>query len=104
MPGIGQVRFKLFLVLKVQRWSARSHDHTDGFNLYYGALKGTPYKMAQLGSPVPSSASLRHHSRNQVFHSKGDRQTNESDLGSRPRLVLRALRTIPNLTITWAIF
>src|SRR6266699_3050420 len=43
--------------------------------------------MARFGSPLPSSPSLRHHSRNQVFHCKSERQAKQADFGSRSRFV-----------------
>lgn len=60
--------------------------------------------MARFGSPLPSSPSLRHHSRNQIFHCKSERQAKQADFGSRSRLYIRALRTLPNLTIKYGHF
>ncbi|MBI4425861.1 MAG: NYN domain-containing protein [Elusimicrobia bacterium] len=76
----------------------------DGFNLYYRALRNTPYrwldllKLAQFLLPGHQIAAIRYYTA-QVSALPGD-----PDKPTRQQLYLRALRTIPNLTITYGQF
>ena len=78
--------------------------YVDGFNLYYGALRGTPYKwlnlaaMAQLLLPDQEINRIRYFTAN-VFSYVHDPQAPD-----RQSAYLRALRTLPNLTIHYGRF
>lgn len=76
----------------------------DGFNLYYRALRGTPYrwldlsKLARFLLPGHQVAAIRYYTA-QVSALPGN-----PGQPTRQQLYLRALRTIPNLTITYGQF
>ncbi len=77
----------------------RTAVYVDGFNLYYGCVKGTPYKWLDLGRlcslllPGDQIVYLKYFTAE--IHSRPD----DPDAPTRQRLYLRALRTIPNLVI-----
>lgn len=73
--------------------------YIDGFNLYYGALKNTPYKwldpLALCRVIIPSNniISIKY------FTAKVTARPDDPDQPTRQNTYLRALRTVPNLTI-----
>ncbi|MDL1910886.1 NYN domain-containing protein [Chloroflexi bacterium CFX6] len=78
--------------------------YVDGFNLYYGALKGTPYKwlnvMALCNFLLP---------KNQIvgikyFTALVTARPNDPHQPNRQQIYLRALRTIPGLKIIYGRF
>ena len=80
----------------------RVNVYIDGFNLYYGALKGTPYRWLNVAEftrhvlrPLLPSFSLWH-VRYFTALAKDDEAHGTLD---RQLIYLRALRTLPNLTI-----
>ena len=78
--------------------------YVDGFNLYYGCLRGTPYRwlnLAQLCALI-----LPNHQINQIRYFTALADTRYDDLQRHQRHLayLRALRTIPNLTIHYGFF
>jgi len=75
--------------------------YVDGFNLYYGALKNTPYKwldVAKLSSFLFPNDRI---SKIKYFTAPIKLRPNDIDLGkpNRQQIYLRALRTTPNLEI-----
>ncbi len=78
---------------------AKTHVFIDGFNLYYGAVRGTPYKwldvskMCGLLLPAHKIAKIRY------FTAKVKSRPHDPDAPTRQQIYLRALGTIPNLTI-----
>ena len=78
--------------------------YVDGFNLYYGALRGTPYKwlnlaaMGQLLLPSQEINRIRYFTANILPYS------HDPQVSDRQEIYLRALRTIPNLTIHYGRF
>lgn len=78
--------------------------YVDGFNLYYGALKRTPYKWLDLGrlctALLPKDDVL---AINYYTARIGARPGNPS-APTDQLMYLRALRTIPNLSITFGHF
>jgi len=78
--------------------------YIDGFNLYYGAVKGSPYKWLGL------SALCRHMLPNdtiqsiEYFTATVSARPNDPDLPVRQHIYLRALRTIPNISICYGHF
>ena len=80
--------------------------YIDGFNLYYGCLKNTPYrwldvnKMCQLLFPNDEIIKIKY------FTAPIKLRTNDSDPDrpNRQQIYLRALRTLPNLEIIEGIF
>lgn len=78
--------------------------YINGFNLYYGAVKGSPYKWLDL------SALCRHMLPNdtiqsiEYFTATVSARPNDPDLPVRQHIYLRALRTIPNISICYGHF
>jgi NYN domain len=78
--------------------------YIDGFNLYYGALKRTPYKWLDLGklveSLLPKDTIQEIHYFTARVSSRAYNPTSAHDQG----LYIRALKTIPNLHIKYGHF
>ena len=78
--------------------------YVDAFNLYYGAVKGTPYKwldiaaMCRMLLPRDQIHSIKY------FTALVDPRSNDPDQPARQRMYLRALRTIPNLELIFGTF
>lgn len=78
--------------------------YIDGFNLYYGAVKGSPYKWLDLGAlchrmlPNDVIQSIEY------FTAIVSARPGDPDLPVRQQVYLRALRTIPTLTISYGHF
>ena len=73
--------------------------YIDGFNLYYGAVKDTPYrwldlhKMCQLLLPGHQIARIKY------FTARVSGRSNDLSQPTRQQTYLRALRTLANLEI-----
>jgi uncharacterized LabA/DUF88 family protein len=78
--------------------------YVDGFNLYYGAVKGTPYRwlniaeMCRLLLPNDQILQIKY------FTAKVNPRPTDPDQRSRQETFLRALATIPNLSIIYGFF
>ena len=78
--------------------------YVDGFNLYYGAVKGTPYKwlnllkMCSLLLPKNQIISLKY------FTAPVTARPGNPDQPNRQQIYLRALRTLPDLEIIYGHF
>lgn len=78
--------------------------YVDGFNLYYGAVKGTPYRwlniaeMCRLLLPHDEILQIKY------FTAKVNPRPTDPDQRSRQETFLRALATIPNLSIIYGFF
>lgn len=78
--------------------------YVDGFNLYYGALKGTPYKwldlqkLCQFLLPKNQIIGIKY------FTAKVSARPNDPGQPTRQQTYLRALRTLPNLEIIFGHF
>jgi uncharacterized LabA/DUF88 family protein len=78
--------------------------YVDGFNLYYGCLKGTPYrwldllKLAQLLLPTHDILQIKY------FTALVTSRLANPDQATRQQTYLRALQTIPNLQIIYGHF
>jgi len=77
----------------------RTHVYIDGFNLYYGAVRGTPYKWLDLSKLC--NLLLAKHSIFKIgyFTARIKSRPHDPDAPTRQQVYLRALNTIPNLTI-----
>jgi len=78
--------------------------YIDGFNLYYGAVRNTPYKWL---NPIDLCSKIL--TRNRIvkikyFTAKVTSRAKDPDQGIRQETYLRALRTIPNLEIFYGHF
>jgi uncharacterized LabA/DUF88 family protein len=78
--------------------------YIDGFNLYYGALKGSPFKWLDLAAlchcmlPNDTVQSIEY------FTAIVSARPHDSDLPVRQQMYLRALKTIPNVKIVYGHF
>ena len=78
--------------------------YVDGFNLYYGAVKGTAYrwldilKLCQLLLPKNQIVQIKY------FTALVSARLNNPGQANRQQMYLRALRTIPNLEIIYGHF
>jgi hypothetical protein len=78
--------------------------YIDGFNLYYGALKGTPYQWLNLAGlcqtllPTDTIQEIKYFTAR--VSARPSKPTSAHDQG----LYIRALRTLPNLTIKYGHF
>ncbi len=77
----------------------RAHVYIDGLNLYYGALKNTRYKwlnLAEMCRLLLPNDDIR---RIKYFTAIISARPHDPDAPTRQQVYLRALRTIPNLSI-----
>ena len=77
----------------------RTNVYIDGFNLYYRAVRDTPYRWLDLAALC--SALLPKHEVHRIRYFTADTQPRPGDpaIPARQQTYLRALRTIPNLSI-----
>jgi len=73
--------------------------YIDGFNLFNGALKNTPYKWLDLQSFSEQSFPGDRVTKIKFFTAQVDRRIDDPQQPIRQRLYWRALRTLPNLEI-----
>lgn len=75
--------------------------YVDAFNLYYGAVKGTPYKWLDLQAlcrvmiPRNTVVGIKY------FTARVQPRRNDPDQPTRQLIYLRALQTLPNLQIIY---
>ncbi len=83
---------------------AKINVYVDGFNLYYGALKNTSYKWLDLSVVARRlfPQDTIHRIRYFTAHVIPDRS--DPQQGQRQQIYLRALRTVPNLSIHLGFF
>ncbi len=82
----------------------RTFVYVDGFNLYYGSLKGTRHKWLDLDrfcrKLLPKNDVLRI----KYFSARVRARPNDPDAPKRQELYLRALRTLPSVKIIYGAF
>lgn len=82
----------------------KANIYVDGFNLYYGALKNTPYrwldiaKLCRLMLPRDTIGQIKY------FTALVNPRPTDPDQLTRQQIYLRALQTIPNLEIIYGHF
>ena len=82
----------------------RAYVYIDGFNFHYGAVRGTSYKwldfnrMCELLLPRDEIACIRY------FTALVKPRPEDPQQGQRQQTFLRALRTLPNVTIHYGTF
>jgi len=79
--------------------------YIDGFNLYYGCIRRTPFKwlnLAKLCSQLLPSGYKIHRIR--YFTARVSGTPNNPDAPTRQQIYLRALRTLPNISISYGRF
>ena len=79
--------------------------YIDGFNLYYGALKGTPYRWLNLGE-LCTRLLPRYAPPNRIryFTALVKPRPNDRDVLVRQQTLIRALETVPNLSVHYGQF
>src|SRR5262245_47530718 len=78
--------------------------YIDGFNFYYRCVKDTPYKWlnpAALAAILLPSEQIK---RIRYFTARVSARPNNPDSPKRQQVFLRALETLPNLTVTYGHF
>ena len=73
--------------------------YIDGFNFYYGAVKGTPYKWLDFSALC--RLLLPHHQIKRIYYFTAlvEARSNDPEKRLRQENYLRALRTLPNMKI-----
>jgi hypothetical protein len=77
----------------------RANVYVDGFNLYYGAVKGTPFKWLDIAALCRLLLPGDTINRIRYFTARIQPDPRDPDKSTRQQLYLRALRTTPDLTI-----
>jgi uncharacterized LabA/DUF88 family protein len=73
--------------------------YIDGFNLYYGAIKGTPYKWLDVSKMVQLILPKNKILKIKYFTAVVNARPQDPDQPLRQQIYLRALRTIPGLEV-----
>lgn len=73
--------------------------YVDGFNLYYGALKGTPYKWLDLEALFAHLLPVNQINRIRYFTAKVQPRADDPGVDRRQQVYIRALRTLPSVSI-----
>lgn len=101
----GRARRKLLRPLLFGGSGMRVYVYVDGFNLYYRALRGTPYKWLDIRALAQSLldaddeiVAIRY------FTARVRPRPDDPDAPRRQQLYISALRTTPNLTIHYGRF
>jgi len=77
----------------------RTYVYVDGFNLYYGALRGTPYKWLNLPTLCTLLLPGYQVEKMKYFTAHIQARPDDPDQPTRQQVYLRALSTLPNLEI-----
>ncbi len=77
----------------------KTNVYVDGFNLYYGAVRGTPFRWLDMAAMCKVLLPRDQISRIKYFTALVDARPGDLDKPLRQELYWRALRTIPNLEI-----
>jgi len=77
----------------------KTHVYVDGFNLYYGCLRGTPHRGLDLAEFCRLMLPDNDVRRIKYFTARIGARPDDPVKPSRQQLYLRALRTLPNLEI-----
>jgi hypothetical protein len=78
--------------------------YVDGFNLYYGSLKRTPYKWLDLGRLCATMLPNDRVTAINYYTARISARPGNPTAPNDQQIYLRALRTIPNLSITYGHF
>jgi uncharacterized LabA/DUF88 family protein len=82
----------------------KTNVYIDGFNLYYGCLKNSPHRWLNLAELCRLLLPKDVIHRIRYFTARVSARPNDPDQPIRQQTYLRALETIPNLTITYGSF
>ena len=78
--------------------------YIDGFNFYYGAVKGTPYKWLNFATLCRILLPKHRLQRFYYFTAHVEPRPGDPDQRARQETYLRALRTLPNFSIVFGSF
>lgn len=81
-----------------------THVYIDGFNFYYGAVKGTPYKWLDFDGLCRRLFPNDDIRRIRYFTAIVSGRPDDSDKPQRQQIYIRALQTIPHLTVNYGPF
>ena len=82
----------------------RTNVYIDGFNFYYRAVRGTPYRWLDLGELARLLLPGHELNRIRYFTSLVSNRPDDPTQAQRQQIYLRALQTLPNLTIHYGHF
>ena len=82
----------------------KTNVYIDGFNLYYGSLKGTPYKWLDIGKLCQVMLPSHTIQTIKFFTANVSARPHDPQLAVRQQIYFRALKTIRNLTIVYGHF
>ncbi len=77
----------------------KTNVYVDGFNLYYRAVKGTPYKWLDISKVCQELLPSHTINRIRYFTANAQPLPNDPNVPVRQQVFIRALETIPNLTV-----
>jgi uncharacterized LabA/DUF88 family protein len=83
---------------------SRTNVYIDGFNLYYGALKGSPYKWLDLEALCRHLLPKDSINRVRYFTAKVSARPGDPQLPVRQQTYLRALATLPMVSVHLGVF
>lgn len=78
--------------------------YIDGFNLYYGCVKGTSFKWLDLGALCGRLLSASSIHRIRYFTARVSPSDDDPGAATRQDLYIRALRTIPGISLHFGHF
>ncbi len=73
--------------------------YIDGFNLYYGSLKGTNFKWIDLNKLCCLTLPSNQINKIKYFSARVKSRIDDHDLPNRQQIYLRAIKTLPNVEI-----
>jgi hypothetical protein len=83
---------------------ARTSVYIDAFNLYYGAVKGTPYKWLDLSQMCAHLLPGHNITAIKYFTARVVARQNDPDQPLRQQIYIRAIETLPNVTVIYGHF
>ena len=78
--------------------------YIDGFNFYYGAVRGTPYKWLDFSALFQQIFPGQHDRADSLLHRPRESRPPDRQQPRRQQIYLRALETLPNLSIHYGHF
>lgn len=82
----------------------RTYVYVDGFNLYYGSVRGTPGRWLNIQSLCQALLPKHDIDKIKYFTARVSARPDDPGQPTRQQMYLRALRTIPNLEIIYGHF
>jgi hypothetical protein len=82
----------------------KTYIYVDGFNLYYGALKRTPYKWLDIDRLCRTILPRHEIAKIRYFTARVSGRHDDPGKPTRQQMFLRALKTLPNLDVIYGHF